>query len=213
MESASASSVASPSRSSSQKLPKRRTPSAASRIKPSFRFSPVGLKRLGLLSDMASGIQSSLLSAREKALLGQYDDALTFFDGVVADVQVLLRSCDPKDKAQWLMFKEKVQEEATLVKDISSVVTCFKDQPGRVSERGGNASRRPEAEAPQVFSDKDVNSFPSRPQVQKQSAPAPAALPRIARVAEQNAEQRCAATPRCHNYRLFWFRLVADILF
>jgi len=196
-----------------KKPPKRCAPCAASRIRPSFRFSPVGFKRLGLLSDMASGIQSSLLSAREKALLGQYDDALTFFDGVVADVQVLLRSCDPKDKAQWLMFKEKVQEEATLVKDISSVVTCFKDQPGRVSERGGNASRRPEAEAAQVFSDKDVNSFPSRPQIQKQSAPAPAAVPRIARVAEQNAEQRCAATLCCHDYHIFGFPLVADILF
>jgi hypothetical protein len=132
---------------------------------------------------MASGIQSSLLSAREKALLGQYDDALTFFDGVVADVQVLLRSCDSKDKAQWLMFKEKVQEEATLVKDISSVVTCFKDQPGRVSERGGNVSRRNDAEAAQVFSDKDVNSFPSRQPAQKQAAPR-------ARAAEQNSEQR-----------------------
>lgn len=138
------------------------------------------------------GIQSSLLSAREKALLGQYDDALTFFDGVVADVQVLLRSCDPKDKAQWLMFKEKVQEEATLVKDISSVITNFKDQPGRVSERGGNVSKRSDAEAPQVFADKDVNSFPSRPQVQKQAAPAPmAAAPRVARASETNPEQRC----------------------
>jgi hypothetical protein len=133
---------------------------------------------------MASGIQSSLLSAREKALLGQYDDALTFFDGVVADVQVLLRTCDSKDKAQWLMFKEKVQEEATLVKDISSVVTCFKDQPGRVNERGGNVSRRNDAEAAQVFSDKDVNSFPSRQPAQKQAVPR-------ARAAEQSSEQRC----------------------
>lgn len=137
---------------------------------------------------MASGIQSSLLSAREKALLGQYDDALTFFDGVVADVQVLLRTCDSKDKAQWLMFKEKVQEEATLVKDISSVVTCFKDQPGRVNERGGNVSRRNDAEAAQVFSDKDVNSFPSRQPAQKQAVPR-------ARAAEQSSEQRQEQLP------------------
>lgn len=141
---------------------------------------------------MATGIQSSLSSAREKALLGQYDDALTFFDGVVADVQVLLRSCDPKEKSQWLMFKEKVQEEATLVKDISSAINSFKDQPGRVSERGTAASKRSDAEAPHFFADKDVNSFPSRPQVQKQAAPAPtAAAPRIVRAAEQNPEQRC----------------------
>lgn len=137
----------------------------------------------------AASIQSSLLSAREKALLGQYDDALTFFDGVVADVQVLLRGCEARDKAQWSLFKEKVQEEATLVKDLSAVVTCFKDQPGRVSERGGFVSKRSDADAPHVFSDKDVNSFPSRPQVQKQPAPV-AAAPRVARVAE-HPEQRC----------------------
>lgn len=140
---------------------------------------------------MASCIQSSLLSAREKALLGQYDDALTFFDGVVADVQVLLRSCEPKDKAQWLTFKEKVQEEATLVKDLSSLINCFKDQPGRVSERGVVSSKRPDVEAPQFFADKDVNSFPSRPQVQKQTNPILAsAAPRVVRTAEQNPEQR-----------------------
>jgi hypothetical protein len=160
----------------------------------SFRFISsvlLGLFALALYS-MASGIQSSLSSAREKALLGQYDDALTFFDGVVADVQVLLRSCEPKDKSQWLMFKEKVQEEATLVKDISSVINCFKDQPGRVSERGVSSSRRPDAEASQFFADKDVNSFPSRPQVHKQAAPAPAvAAPRAVRAAEYNPEQRC----------------------
>jgi len=44
----------------------------------------------------AASIQSSLLSAREKALLGQYDDALTFFDGVVADVQVNTQQQNPK---------------------------------------------------------------------------------------------------------------------
>jgi hypothetical protein len=140
---------------------------------------------------MAAGIQSSLLSAREKALLGQYEDALTFFDGVVADVQILMRSCEHKDKSQWLMFKEKVQEEAALVKDLSTVITCFKDQPGRVSERGGFVSKRLDAENPQVFSDKDVNSFPSRPHVQKQVATAPiSAASRIARAAEQNHDHR-----------------------
>ena len=107
------------------------------------------------------------------------------------NLQVLLRSCDARDKAQWATFKEKVQEEATLVKDISAAVACFKDQPGRVADRGGVASKRAggDADAVHIFSDKDVNSFPSRPQVQKQAA-AVAAAPRQAR-AQEHPEQRC----------------------
>ena len=64
-----------------------------------------------------SEIETLLKSAKDKAdeKIKQYDDALTLYDSIFENLQILLRTCDPREKQNWIMLKLKMEEEVMLI--------------------------------------------------------------------------------------------------
>lgn len=55
--------------------------------------------------------ETSLKSAREKADNKEYDEALALFDSILANLQIIIRNCDPREKEKWMTYKQKIEEE------------------------------------------------------------------------------------------------------
>ncbi|GBG59456.1 hypothetical protein CBR_g38481 [Chara braunii] len=69
--------------------------------------------------------------AREYALLGNYDTALVYFDGVISQINKHLRTVDdPVIRQKWIKCKEDLAEEFDIVKQIDLERLAFKELPG-----------------------------------------------------------------------------------
>lgn len=80
-----------------------------------------------------SCVVDQLKVARENALLGSYDAALVYFDGVMAQINRHLRTVeDPSLRSKWLKCKKELAEEFEIVKQIDHERMAFKENPGRL---------------------------------------------------------------------------------
>ena len=102
------------------------------------------------------GVGDQMKMAREHALLGNYEASLVYFDGVVSQINLFLRTVDDAyTKAQWQKAKDDLVDEFRVVKEITHELGRFKGEPGRPSCGGGGCG-------------------PSRNAYDEQPAPAPA---------------------------------------
>lgn len=73
-------------------------------------------------------IVEQLSVAREQAVLGEYESALVYYDGVVAQINKYVTNLeDPFLKGKWHSSKKSVQEEAETVKEIERELRMFKN--------------------------------------------------------------------------------------
>ncbi|KAL3689086.1 hypothetical protein R1sor_015395 [Riccia sorocarpa] len=80
-----------------------------------------------------AGLVEHLTLAREYALLGNYDTALIFFDGVIAQINKHLSSVeDPYIRSKWVKCKKDLFEEFEIVKHIDAERQGFKEAPGAI---------------------------------------------------------------------------------
>ena len=94
----------------------------------------------GCLATLA-GLTDSMKMAREHALLGNYEAALVYHDGVIAQIQQHLKTLDdPHLRQQWVRAKEEINSEFGVVKEIARELARFKDPPGGASAAGGAAA-------------------------------------------------------------------------
>ena len=83
------------------------------------------------LPAVVSAVSDQMQMSREYALLGNYDAALVYFDGVIAQVHGYLSTLhDPHVRSQWARAKEELVAERQLVKDLSAELERFREQPG-----------------------------------------------------------------------------------
>lgn len=72
-------------------------------------------------------IDSDCKLAREYALLGNYDTAMVYYQGVLQEIQKLLTSVHENDRKQkWSQVRTQINVEYEHVKDISAVLASFK---------------------------------------------------------------------------------------
>lgn len=65
--------------------------------------------------------------ARESALLGQYDSALVYYQGVLQQIhKMMLQSRDLSRKQRWQVAKQEIAQEFEYVKDINRTLADFK---------------------------------------------------------------------------------------
>ena len=84
------------------------------------------------------GVGDQMKMAREHALLGNYEASLVYFDGVVSQINLFLRTVDDAyTKAQWQKAKDDLVDEFRVVKEITHELGRFKGEPGRPSCGGG----------------------------------------------------------------------------
>lgn len=75
-----------------------------------------------------ASIVEQLSVAREQAVLGEYESALVYYDGVVAQINKYVTNLeDPFLKGKWHSSKKSVQEEAETVKEIDRELRMFKN--------------------------------------------------------------------------------------
>ncbi|CAK9229323.1 unnamed protein product [Sphagnum jensenii] len=78
-----------------------------------------------------AGIGEHLTLAREYALLGNYDTALIFFEGVLAQINKHISSIDdPYLLTKWNKCKRDLSEEFNIVRQIDAERQAFKEAPG-----------------------------------------------------------------------------------
>jgi len=78
-----------------------------------------------------AGVADQMRMCRECALLGSYDAALVYFDGVAAQIHNHLRSVqDPSVHAQWVRARDELATEAQLIKDLSLELGRLREAPG-----------------------------------------------------------------------------------
>lgn len=87
--------------------------------------------------------------ARENALLGKYDSALVYYQGVLQQIQkLLIQAKEPSRKQKWQVARQEIAQEYEYIKDISRTLADFKrDQ--------FNAP-------PPVMAKEDFNELPTR---------------------------------------------------
>ncbi|BBN09503.1 katanin p60 ATPase-containing subunit A1 [Marchantia polymorpha subsp. ruderalis] len=84
-----------------------------------------------------ASVHEHLTCAREYALLGNYDTALIFFDGVIAQINKHLNSVDdPYIRSKWVKCKKDLFEEFEIVKHIDAERQGFKEAPGATPRPG-----------------------------------------------------------------------------
>ena len=73
------------------------------------------------------GLVHSMKITREFALLGHYEQALVYYDGVLCQIQQYLKTVkDSQELMKWNQVKKILHEEIALVKEISSELALFK---------------------------------------------------------------------------------------
>eukprot|EP00802_Teleaulax_amphioxeia_P025770 Tamp_26686.p2 GENE.Tamp_26686~~Tamp_26686.p2 ORF type:complete len:167 (-),score=47.60 Tamp_26686:352-852(-) len=76
------------------------------------------------LEDFVEQIKSS----RENAMAGKYEDALAFYDGVLAQMQQRMkRDLDGELMHKWMAARESITCEAQHVREIAQVISQFKE--------------------------------------------------------------------------------------
>lgn len=99
---------------------------------------------------------------REYALLGNYETALVYYQGVVQQIHRLLQTInDSIRKARWQQIQQQVAQEYELVKDIPTVLSGFKsdnhtDRPIVTRQTYDDPSIDPDMWAPPINRDPDV---------------------------------------------------------
>ncbi|KAJ4458826.1 putative Vacuolar protein sorting-associated protein 4 [Paratrimastix pyriformis] len=79
---------------------------------------------------MASDFVSTVKMAREQALLGKYDEALVYMDGVVALLlQRMKQESNQLVQDQWQRLKDSIVAETQTIKDIVQEQRSFKEPP------------------------------------------------------------------------------------
>eukprot|EP00794_Sanderia_malayensis_P000192 gene192-806_t len=64
---------------------------------------------------------------RENALLGNYDTAVVYYQGVLQQIQkLMIQTPDPSQKQKWQVVRQEIAKEYEQVKDISQVLANFK---------------------------------------------------------------------------------------
>ncbi|UYV81424.1 KATNA1 [Cordylochernes scorpioides] len=87
-----------------------------------------------------SDICENTKMGREYALLGNYETALVYYQGVVQQIHRLLQTiADPLRKERWQQIQQQIAQEYEYVKDIQNVVNGFKGD----HERPLGTSHRP----------------------------------------------------------------------
>ncbi|XP_023213591.1 katanin p60 ATPase-containing subunit A-like 1 [Centruroides sculpturatus] len=99
---------------------------------------------------------------REYALLGNYETALVYYQGVVQQIHRLLQTInDSIRKERWQQIQQQVAQEYELVKDIPTVLNGFKsdnhtDRPIVTRQTYDDPSIDPDMWAPPINRDPDV---------------------------------------------------------
>eukprot|EP01066_Platyproteum_vivax_P010919 Platyproteum_vivax@DN4923_c0_g1_i1.p1 len=82
--------------------------------------------------DSCSALDANAKISQEYAVLGNYSDALIYFDGVVAQLNQKLRSThDSSSKEMLNKAKSQIIEQASIIKELEAEVIKFKVAPGR----------------------------------------------------------------------------------
>lgn len=104
-------------------------------------------------------IDSDCKLAREYALLGNYDTAMVYYQGVLQEIQKLLSSVHENDRKQkWSQVRTQINVEYEHVKDISAVLASFKmSDPGPAARAPGP---RDDFILPQDDNDYDPDVWP-----------------------------------------------------
>ncbi|XP_057306075.1 katanin p60 ATPase-containing subunit A1-like [Hydractinia symbiolongicarpus] len=107
--------------------------------------------------------------ARENALLGQYDSALVYYQGVLQQIQKLIVQIkEPSRKQKWQVARQEIAQEFEYVKDINKTLAGFKrdtfnaPQPQQRLRDYGNAPAR-ESRDPDVWLPPAPVERPSKP--------------------------------------------------
>eukprot|EP00771_Trimastix_marina_P002366 gnl/Trimastix_PCT/3496.p1 GENE.gnl/Trimastix_PCT/3496~~gnl/Trimastix_PCT/3496.p1 ORF type:complete len:547 (-),score=68.79 gnl/Trimastix_PCT/3496:196-1836(-) len=77
-------------------------------------------------STQLTGIYEGIRDARHHAAMGQYDESLVYYDGMVAQIKHYLLSADPLAKERWNRIKTELCQEADLIKQITHSLAHFK---------------------------------------------------------------------------------------
>jgi katanin p60 ATPase-containing subunit A1 len=79
------------------------------------------------MSVTAKEIGENVKLAREHALLGEYDTALVYYQGVVQQIQKLILTVkDPQARDKYLIVKQNISQEYENVKDITNTLASFR---------------------------------------------------------------------------------------
>ena len=82
-----------------------------------------------------SDIDRDVQSARELALLGQYEQASVFYEGVIKLIQKNVQSCpEPRARDKWLTMRQNLTVELQNVKNIVRILESMHMDGGK----GGN---------------------------------------------------------------------------
>ena len=82
-------------------------------------------------------IDRDVQSAREYALLGKYDQASIFYEGVIKLIQKYVQSCpDPRTRDRWILMRQNLSVEYQNVKNIIRILDSMKLD-------GGNSYQKP----------------------------------------------------------------------
>ncbi|KAJ3303010.1 Katanin p60 ATPase-containing subunit A1 [Kappamyces sp. JEL0829] len=113
------------------------------------------------LANLVTEVQIS----RECALLGGYDTALLYYEGVLKTIQNYAKSLsDEVEKSKWLSVRDELMQEFSLIKDIATELASFKDRSNMLGRKGS-------------FDGSSASPLPSRDHYDKDVWPAPEPLP------------------------------------
>jgi len=102
---------------------------------------------------LVQGLPDSIKLSREYALLGNYETALVYYDGIISQIQQYLRTVrDPEERNRWEKFMETLGTEIQLVKDCNHELSLFKERP--------SSSPTPSPRPPSSRKKYDFNSGP-----------------------------------------------------
>eukprot|EP01135_Chromosphaera_perkinsii_P000677 Nk52_evm5s148 gene=Nk52_evmTU5s148 len=100
-------------------------------------------------------VASDLKTGRERALVGDYEASMVYFESVVQQIQKQFHSeSNAKEKMQWQKMREQVAIELKVIKDISQELSLFKtdSNSGRskysFGDDGDDSSRDPDVWGP-----------------------------------------------------------------
>ena len=99
-----------------------------------------------MLEDFVAQIKSS----RENALAGKYEDALVFYDGVLAQIQHRMKSeLDAEMQRKWSAARESITCESQHVKELAQVIAQFREvRPGAAAAATAAAGKPVAARRP-----------------------------------------------------------------
>ncbi|KAL3882687.1 hypothetical protein ACJMK2_029001 [Sinanodonta woodiana] len=81
-------------------------------------------------------INEDTKSARESALLGNYEDSVVFYEGVLQHIQKLLLTVkEPERRRKWQQVRQEIAQEYEYVKDIIKILSSFKSDSSRNSNQ------------------------------------------------------------------------------